>query len=394
MERQPLRDRTAAPPGTSVRQSAGRIPSLDGLRAISIGFVMLSHVTGSKGFYLGMDALPYLAPFANLGVTVFFVISGFLITGILLRELDQTGSISLSQFYLRRTLRIFPPFYFYLAVMFTLTLLHVVRISLKSFLFAGTYTHSYAWITWNWLLGHSWSLSVEEQFYLLWPGALVLLGRRRGVWLAASLIAVCPVLRFVTYHWHIMGEGIALHFGSHAAADSLAVGCLLAFKRDWLHQQRWYGRLLSSPLFALIPVLAIGISQIEGIFPYLTALVLIGLLNVCIAVSIDWCVTHVTSPAGRLLNSRPMVFVGVISYSLYLWQEPFLRHDYGHVINYFPLNIVLAFACAVFSYYTVERYFLSLRPRISALIAARRRPSSLPPIPSAAATEADIEVSV
>jgi peptidoglycan/LPS O-acetylase OafA/YrhL len=337
-----------------------RIHSLDGLRAVSIGLVLLSHTTGAKGF-IGMAAHPYLAPFADLGVTVFFVISGFLITGILLREIEATGHISLSQFYFRRTLRIFPPFYFYIGVMFILRSLQVVDIPLKNFLFAATYTHSYAWVPWNWLLGHTWSLAVEEQFYLLWPGALVLLGTRRAFWLLWALVGLCPLLRSAFYHWQIMGPELALHLGSHAAADSLALGCLLAFKREWLHGQHAYMRVLRSPWFVLIPLVPVGIGLVRADYPLWFGLVGASLINVCIVLSIDWCVTHHKGRVGRVLNSRPLVFVGLLSYSLYLWQQPFLRHDYPYLINAFPLNLALAFACALFSYHVVERYSLKLR---------------------------------
>jgi peptidoglycan/LPS O-acetylase OafA/YrhL len=340
------------------------IPSLDGLRAVSISLVVLGHATGSKGFFLGMKALPFLGPLVGLGVNVFFVISGFLITGILLREMEKPGGLRLSKFYLRRTLRIFPPYYFYLVVMLGLTLFKVVEIPMQNFAFAATYIQNYSWVKWNWLLGHSWSLSIEEQFYLLWPGALLLMGKRGVTPLLWGLIVLCPFLRAATYHWHIMSEGIALHFGSHAAADSLATGCLLAFTRDWLHQKHLYLRIMESRLFFVVPLVAIALSLIQVSYPLFCALIAKSAINFAIALSIDWCVTNYKSWAGRILNSTPMVFIGVISYSLYIWQEPFLRHDNDQIINYFPQNVLLAFICAVISYYTVERYSFKVRRKL------------------------------
>src|SRR5438094_10515539 len=134
---------------------------------------------------------------------------------------------------------------------------------MQNFAFAAIYTQNYSWINWNWLLGHSWSLSIEEQFYLLWPGALLLIGKRGAPALLWGLIVLCPFLRATTYHWHITNEGIALHFGSHAAADSLATGCLLAFKREWLHQKHLYLRIMESRLFFIIPLLVIAISLVK-----------------------------------------------------------------------------------------------------------------------------------
>jgi peptidoglycan/LPS O-acetylase OafA/YrhL len=325
--------------------------------------VLLSHATGSRGF-IGVSALPYLSPFADLGVTVFFVISGFLITGILLREIDKKGSINLFAFYMRRTLRIFPPFYAYLLVLFVLRLLERIDTPYVSFLFAAGYLHNYAWIPWDWLVGHTWSLAVEEQFYLLWPGALLLLGRQRGVNLLWALLLISPLLRTGFYYTGIMSPGVALNFGSHAAADALAIGCLLAFKRDWLLTYRPYQRFLHSRVFIAVPLVIIGVSLVQKDYPLFAGLLGKSVINLCIALSIDHAVTNFKGYAGTVLNSRPFVFVGLISYSLYLWQQPFLRHDYPGLIHAFPLNIVLTFACALVSYYTVERYSLILRRRM------------------------------
>lgn len=342
------------------REIAHQIPSLDGLRAISITLVVIEHAIGSKGF-IGMSAFPFLGPFGGLGVTVFFVISGFLITGILLREMGNPGGIRLSKFYLRRTLRIFPPYYFYLLIMLGLTLLKAVEIPMQNFAFAATYTQSYSWVEWNWFLSHSWSLSIEEQFYLLWPSALLLAGKRGATGLLWGSIVLCPFLRAAIYHWHIMSEGLALHFGSHAAADSLATGCLLAFKRDWLHEKRFYLRVMESRWFFVVPLLVMAICLLQTNHPLFCALIAKSAMNLGIGLSIDWCVTNYKGRVGRVLNSTPMVFIGVISYSLYLWQQPFLRHDYDHIVNYFPVNVLLALTCAVLSYYTIERYSFRVR---------------------------------
>ena len=139
--------------------------------------------------------------FAHLGVSVFFVISGFLITSLLLKELDATGTIAIKRFYLRRAFRIFPPFYFYLAIVFVLAVVGLFPTPLRAFFFAATYTSDYYLGPGSGSGGlqHLWSLSVEEQFYLLWPAALLLLGKRRAIYLAWFLILVSPLSRTVTY---------------------------------------------------------------------------------------------------------------------------------------------------------------------------------------------------
>src|ERR1700736_411432 len=345
------------------REIAHQIPSLDGLRAISITLVILGHAIGTKGF-IGITARPFFWPFPILGVTVFFVISGFLITRILLREMEKPGGLRLSKFYLRRTLRIFPPFYFYLLIMLALSLFKVVEIPLQNFAFAATYTTNNPWVEWNWFLGHTWSLSIEEQFYLLWPGALLLAGKRGATGLLWGLIILCPLLRAAIYHWHIISDEGALQFGAHAAADSLATGCLLAFKRDWLHEKRFYLRVLESRWFFVVPLSVIAITLLQPNHPIFCALIAKSAINLGIGLSMDWCVTNYKSLVGRILNSTPMVFIGVISYSLYLWQQPFMRRNSDQIINYFPVNVLLALTCAVLSYYTIERSSFKVRRKL------------------------------
>ena len=125
------------------------------------------------------------------GVQTFFVISGFLITHILLKELNATGTISLKRFYFRRAFRIFPPFYAYLAVAAALTLTGVFVGHLRAFIVAGTYLSNYMGGG-SELLEHTWSLSLEEQFYPGWPAALLLLGARKSTKLAVWGDSVVP----------------------------------------------------------------------------------------------------------------------------------------------------------------------------------------------------------
>ena len=160
-------------------RQAGRIASLDGLRAISIGLGLLGHLAGTRFFPLTSAAGDFFA-LAETGVLIFFIISGFLITTLLLHELDNSGRINLLKFYFRRTLRIFPPYYFLIAVLLVLRFLGYISLSNYDVLHAFTYTSNYFYPE-GWYLGHPWSLSVEEQFYLLWPAILLLSGKRKAV---------------------------------------------------------------------------------------------------------------------------------------------------------------------------------------------------------------------
>jgi peptidoglycan/LPS O-acetylase OafA/YrhL len=336
-----------------------RIPSLDGLRAISIALVLAHHVAGTSYSPIPASFANHMA-FGELGVRVFFVISGFLITGLLLKELDKQGNIRLGRFYFRRTMRIFPPYYAFIVALILLQAFGLIELLKGDVLHALTYTSNYHARSWN--TGHTWSLAVEEQFYLLWPAALLLLGRRRGLVAAASLIVICPLIRVAESQlMPTLQEGIGHRF--ETMADALAVGCLLAGMRHWLKAQPLYQRILCSKFFFLIPLLVLVTNTMHD---HWRPFILVGftLMNVGIALTIDWCVTNHQTRVGRLLNTGPMVYVGVISYSLYLWQQIFLNRGSETVTASFPLNIGLAILCALASFYLIERPSLALRQRL------------------------------
>ena len=337
-----------------------RIPSLDGLRAISIVMVLFAHLAGTRGFPVTAGAGNLLG-LGELGVHVFFVISGYLITRLLMDELDQHGRISLKHFYFRRTLRIFPPYYAYLGVAFLMGLAGFLQLASHDLAHGLTYTSNY-YPGRSWFLGHTWSLSVEEQFYLLWPALIVLAGRRRAVVFAALTVLLVPVIRLAS--WELMrwsGDGIGHRF--ETVADAIAIGCLLAGSRPWLHRSVVYLRALASPYFAVVPLVVFVASLLHD-HPVVYFTVALFVVNIGIAACLDWCVTFSEGRIGAMLNAAPMVFVGTMSYSLYLWQQLFLNRSSAHAISTFPLNLVLAVTAALASYYVVERPSLRLRRRI------------------------------
>jgi peptidoglycan/LPS O-acetylase OafA/YrhL len=338
----------------------GRIPSLDGLRAISIGLVLLAHLVGTRSFPLTLTS-GSLLPLGELGVHVFFVISGFLITRLLLEELAGTGRISLPAFYFRRTMRIFPAYYTFLLAVFALAAFGALKLEPRDMIHALTYTSNY-YSARSWYVGHTWSLSVEEQFYLLWPALLVLAGRRRALVFAACVVLVAPAIRVGS--WELMrssGDGIGHRF--ETVADAIAIGCVLAGSRDWLHRYAPYWRMLTSPWFVVVPCFAVAGVLLDD-HPIAHFLIGMSVTNVALMATIDWCVTFGTGRVGRILNWRPMVFVGTLSYSLYLWQQLFLNRSAHGPMSSFPMNIALAGALAVASYYLIERPALRLRRRL------------------------------
>src|SRR5690348_2543578 len=153
-----LPDRAFAALRTLGFGSSRNIPSLDGLRAISICFVLIAHLTGTPHFPRALAPLDKLGEF---GVRIFFVISGYLITSILLKELCRKGTISLRRFYFRRALRLFPAAYFLIAIVAAMAAKQIVQLAHWDMAFALTYTMNY-YNARGWPLGHLWSLAVEE----------------------------------------------------------------------------------------------------------------------------------------------------------------------------------------------------------------------------------------
>jgi len=333
-----------------------RVPSLDGLRALSIAFVLLGHLGGTAGFPIPARAVSYFGV-AELGVRVFFVISGFLITGLLLREIDKTGTISLPRFYLRRTLRIFPPYYAMLLCIGVAAALGRLDLRPGDLLHAVTYTMNYH-ADRAWPLGHTWSLAVEEQFYLLWPAALLLLRPERGFKALIAVIALVPLVRLV--EWYAgMHDLIGNSF--ETVADALATGCVLACAREALWRDARYRRLLTSRWFVVVPLIPLALSALSR--PRIEFALGISLSNFCIAATIDWCVRYDKGFVGRILNTKPIAFLGVLSYSLYLWQQPFINRTSDAAMARFPLSVLLAIVCALISYYAIERPALAFRAR-------------------------------
>jgi peptidoglycan/LPS O-acetylase OafA/YrhL len=352
-----------------------RIPSLDGLRTVSIALVLVGH-----GFHV--YGLGTTGNFGNLGVRVFFVISGFLITGLLVREIERTSTVNLLKFYFRRTLRIFPPYYFYLGVIGIAAALGLASVPLASLVYSSAYVTDYVAPT-GWLLGHTWSLAVEEQFYLILPGFLMLLGIRRAKAMLIAIVLLAPVVRVLDF-WVSGPDQIWVLKGFHANADALAIGCLLTLFRGQLHKLTLYRRFLGSRAVILLLPLII-FANLQGDHPLVFLGASLTLMNIAVALCIDWSVTNYQGRAGRFLNSPVMVRLGVMSYSIYLWQQPFLDPHNPGLLTSFPVNLIGIAVMSSVSYYLVERYSLAWRQKLEGRWFSPRNENIRETEPSAAA---------
>lgn len=276
-----------------------------------------------------------------LGVEIFFVLSGFLITTLLLRELETTQRVNLWAFYVRRARRILPAYFVYLG--FVAVLQHYGRTdpSPKDWIAALTYTTNFIYPR-NWELGHLWSLSIEEHFYLLWP-AVVATGYARPA--ALACVTGCFAIRCLILAFWPAISGPANDW-TVTRIDVIMIGSLLALLA---RSETWRSRLdrwakIPVALAVLVVSLALSVSGKWSFGPAYTV------NAVCIAVVLWSIATH-----GYLERHRGLSAVGVGSYSLYLWQQPFLRP--GSEWGGFPMNVVWGCLCAVVSYFVVERTF-------------------------------------
>jgi peptidoglycan/LPS O-acetylase OafA/YrhL len=308
----------------------------------------------------------------NTGVRVFFLISGFLITTLLLKEHADSGRISLPKFYMRRVIRIFPAFYVYVGVIALLAWIGRIQLLPGDMAHALTYTVNYQHER-SWYVNHLWSLSVEEQFYLLWPAALLLAGPRRALKGAAAAIIIVPLIRCWIY-WDfahqavVAGQALSPYYATaldryfQAVCDSLATGCVLAGCYEALGRVRRYIELQRQVWYPLLPlalILASGALHKVSVPVYL----ILGQsgANIGIALLLDYWVRRPDSISGRVLNLGWMAKIGIWSYSIYLWQELLLDMTQGGISLPFPLNIAAVVAVSVASYYCVEKQTLKLR---------------------------------
>ena len=325
-----------------------RIPSLDGLRAISILAVVVGHLCGTSGRAAAVIV-------AGLGVHVFFVVSGYLITRLLQDEYSTNGEISLVGFYRRRCFRILPAAFAYIV-----TIGLFVSGSRPGLPYAATYTVSYFFLATPEILRHLWSLSIEEQFYLLWPLALVLGFRYRGK-IALGAIAAAAVYRAAMALCHPQGVhyDVAVHFVFPGAIDSIAMGCLLAIYESRIRERLTWLVDCTAVVIAL-PVVAFTLySALWGNSDSLLGRVVPIFWPVFPAALALW-IFLLVERRDWLFNNLVAVGIGVLSYSLYLWQQPFTAAG----MRFHPLQAVtLLTACSIASYFVVERPMLRLGRR-------------------------------
>jgi peptidoglycan/LPS O-acetylase OafA/YrhL len=352
----------ALPPALTAGLAAKHLSGIDGLRAISALLVVLYHA--------GVPAIP-----AGTGVLAFFVLSGFLITRLIIAEERETNTVSLKRFYVRRSFRIFPAFYAYWLfwVIFATSRHHALNgpQTLSAFLYVSNYYQALFGDPNNGL-SHAWSLGVEEQFYLLWPFAFLLLrnnGRR-----FTALVILIPLLwvyREALIHVvHVNQRYIYEAFDTRV--DHILIGCLLAVALECGRFTGLWRIACASPYMTLVTLLLMVVAvRGKGYLPvhdYRDSVEFVVVPVLC-AILIAQLIAFPSHAVTSLFNWTWMRFLGKISYSIYLYQQLVVYPARKLFTGSPTLGVLAAVAASIMfaigSFYLIEQPFLRLRQRVS-----------------------------
>ncbi len=334
---------------------------IDGLRAIAVITVMFFHA-GFKYFHGGY-----------IGVDIFFVISGYLITTIILTELEE-GKFSLVLFYERRARRIIPPLFVVMAASLLYAWFWLLPVDMREFSQSLVAVSSFSsnilfWITsgyWDTSnefkpLLHTWSLAVEEQYYFLFPLFLMLLWKYQKQWIFSSILML-TVISLGMAQWGAYNEPIAAFYLLPTRVWELAIGAGIGYL--FLHRNPEIEKILSHKLlketlsfFGLILII-FAVIIFDEKTPYPSLYTLFPTIGTGLLITFSSSETM----AGRLLSFRPLVFIGLISYSAYLWHQPLfaftrLRNPENTDELVFTALILLSLVLAYFSWLYIEKPF-------------------------------------
>lgn len=335
-------------------RSGSNIPGLDGLRAVSILLVMLSH-SGLQNIVPGV-----------FGVTIFFFISGFLITSLLIEEHKATKTVSIKRFYLRRILRLYPPLLVYIIVISAVWAAQGFSVDFIGLLGALFYFANYLYAIWPEHVvvygAHLWSLSVEEHFYLFFPLLFVLgIGRNK--------IALCLLILAAT-----VARVIATHFGAtetyttvatECRYDTILTGCLVSIMVNSPGNARLM-RFAVHPIVVIVALCVILSTFVirDSMFRQTFRFTIQNIALVPLVLSAVFTPRYLTVKA--ILNWKPVKWIGVLSYSLYLWHYALFDLakaglDRAPGVVQYGVGWLLAFCAALAIYLLVERPMFRLR---------------------------------
>lgn len=341
------------------------LPSLDGFRVLSISMVVGSHVLIGQNVH---STFLYSVFNGALGVSIFFIISGFIITTLLMKELIYTKDINLKNFYIRRFLRIIPLAYLFLLVLIGLNQLFNMRINFSGFLLAFLFLKNFVGSETDPATTHYWSLSVEEQYYLIFP---YLFKKSRKLYLAlgiALIFLIIPAIVWIHFHFLWLNENLVFSFLFMLVykLPLLLIGSvfsILFFKYN-SNFKKYSNSLYSLILITTVIIINSEYTALARIKGFLFTNVITGIL---IAFLIGINLFENKSIVYKILNNSVVVFVGKLSYSIYVWQQIFTFSipwvNSSKLLGSVGFNLTALFIVAYLSYIYFEKPFLKLKQK-------------------------------
>lgn len=298
---------------------------------------------------------------------MFFCLSGFLITWLIIKEETKHTKISLRAFYVRRCLRILPPAMTYVVILAVLKIFALPEYPIQSdwgAFISSTFFYKNFYYGNADEFGHFWTLALEEQFYLLWPISFILLkDNTKRLWFVTALVLIAPFWR----HFNTISYDVNLVNWKRTDfhLDSMLIGCMLALlmesryhsllKLNWLHS--------STSFVVYSSIITVSFLDQMQQLPGFIKVFLPSLRLVMVALMINSLITNKNNWVNRLLNTSPVTYIGLLSYSLYIWQQLFCYSYYTTWDRAFPANLIMTFLAAAASYHLIETPILRLRER-------------------------------
>jgi peptidoglycan/LPS O-acetylase OafA/YrhL len=331
-----------------------RNSSIDGLRGIAILFVLVDHYI----YFSGENILnPFFSYFinSNNGVDLFFIISSYLITNILVKEYEDKGQIDLLSFYWKRALRILPALYFLIFIYFILYNLHIIYLSKSTWLSSIFLIRQF--IGSGWESSHLWSLSVENIFYIIFPiivNRFKIIGNDKILYCVFIFLLMIPIIRFFI-HTYTNLSTLNIFF----RCEGLLFGALIALRTQFI------SKINKNYILFVFIISSTILYFVEFVFPLNNSNLLnyilrqyVSILNV-LNISLLFCyiINLKNGIVHSIVNNSILLFIGIISYSVYLWQQIFFSKNDIFYIDNVSLRFLILFLIALFSYYFIENPF-------------------------------------
>jgi peptidoglycan/LPS O-acetylase OafA/YrhL len=340
------------------------LDSLDGIRAISIFLVLGSHAKLTNYINLNINNISITNYLFNgiLGVVIFFVLSGFLITYLLIYENRKNNDINIKKFYIRRLFRIFPVYYLNIIFLIFFSYFTDFNLGLREVIISLFCLGDF--FSTQWVMSHYWSLSIEQQFYLFWPFVVKYsINNTKFFFILIFLLTILsPIFRVIFFY---NGLIFLKNFSIFSNIQSLTIGTLFAFL--YFNYSSTLISILNfkTSFFRLLFVFVIylfWVLDVSGVLKIVTVPFGYTVISLCIGYLIVSLITIKKGISYKILNNQVVKFFGKISYSIYIWQQFIFSDIFSNHFNIHVLTkLILILVCSIISYNLIEKQFIKLQ---------------------------------